>query len=90
MGALVYSTELILDGPWLVDRPSLQELETLIERCWDRLLSKENEIANIRAQNNWDRYYATRTDLSPEERERKLARLKQGQKATLASTQVDL
>lgn len=85
MGALVYSTELILDGPWLVDRPSLQELETLIERCWDRLLSKENEIANIRAQNNWDRYYATRTDLSPEERERKLALLKEEENSRLRS-----
>lgn len=46
MKNFIYSTELTLDGPWILDRDALSELSTIIEDSWDRLNQRKTEIIN--------------------------------------------
>ena len=59
MAELIYPTNEIISGPWLIDREDLEALDALLDQEWDRLNShmekanaeeKEKEITLLEKQ----------------------------------------
>ena len=72
VAGLVYSTELVLAEPWLVDRHALEELSTIIDDCWGNLVAKQDDLAKKHALDHLEKYYK---NLSPDKQQEKLPAL---------------
>lgn len=84
MASLIYSTELVLNEPWLVDRSALEELDKIIDDCWGNLLARQEEFVEKKAQEMLAMYYG---NLSADEREPQLAKLRKERKQGAAYSQ---
>jgi hypothetical protein len=50
MKDIIYSTELKIDGPWLINKDALSELGTIIDESWHNLNQRKSDIINERVK----------------------------------------
>lgn len=70
MSTFVYSTQINLDGPWLIDRPALQQLAEIINVISDKFSSASEECINVELPKMLERYRPeSRASVQEESRE---------------------
>lgn len=76
MARLIYSTELTINGPWLIDHNAVMELDNILDDAWEKLCHEEDAKIDNEANKEFQEDPFYRHLKSSEEIESKMAELK--------------